>query len=257
MQIEAAMRRTRRDKGIRLMSSRDRWVLRWIADQYAVRFDHLQALLNRDQRPRNPACAPGPDGLTVSRVLQVIRRWGREPEWIEYRRFHTDAPGWVWLTSYAQQQVLGLPYGRHILKESTLDHMHWINCVRLDVERRHPEYIWTSERAIRAEPRRFPSRERDEAESGGHVPDARVWTGQRNIAIEVELSPKSDQEIDDVFEALLQDDGGGRGYQRVWYFVSNATPVNVQARRVVEEARQRLPEEQRSRIQIIELEKLV
>lgn len=250
------MRRERRDKGTRLMTPRDRWVLRWIADQYGARFDHVRQLLSRDPRTTNPACAPGPAGVTASNVVQVLGRWSREPQWAEYRRFSTDAPGWVTITQYGMQ-LLGLGYGRHTLKETTIEHMHWINCVRLDVERRHREYTWTSERAIRAErARRFPSRERDEGESTGHIPDARIWTGQRSIAVEVELSPKSDLELDDILQALLLGDEVNTPHQTVWYFVSSITPTNAQARRAVEEARQRLPEQQQQRIQIIELEKL-
>lgn len=249
-------RRERRNKGIRLMTPRDRWVLHWIADQYGARFDHLQVLLSRDPRTTNPACAPGPQGVTASDVGQVLGRWGREPQWAEYRRMYTDAPGWVAVTQYGMQ-VLGLGYERHMLKETALEHMHWINCVRLDMERRHPEYTWTSERAIRAaHPRRFPNCERDEGENTGHIPDARIWTGHRSIAVQVELSPKSDQELDDILQALLLGDEANMAHQTVWYFVSSATPLKALARRAVEVARARLPEQQQSRIQLIELEQL-
>ena len=40
-QKEQEARRTRRDRGERHLTARDLWVLRWIADQYAVRLDQL------------------------------------------------------------------------------------------------------------------------------------------------------------------------------------------------------------------------
>jgi hypothetical protein len=248
-------RRKRRDKGTRLMTPRDRWVLRWIADQYAVRIDHVRQLLSRDPCTRNPAKVPGPGGVTLSNVLRVVGRWSREPEWAEYRRIYADTPGWVVATPYGMQLV-SLPYSRHTLKESTLEHLHWINCVRLDVEKRHPEYQWISERRIRSESRQFPGRD-EEIGSIGHIPDARIWTGQRSIAVEVELSPKREQELDDIFQALLFGNEAQPAHQTVWYFVGSATSVNTQAQRAVEGARLRLPDEQRNRIQIIELERVL
>lgn len=250
---EQSKRRDRHDKGTRLMTPRDRMVLRWIADQYAARFDHVRQLLSREPRTTNPATAPGPQGMTTSNVGQIMRRWEREPAWVEYRRFYRDVPGWVIVTPYGMQ-LLEVSYsGSHVLKERTLQHLHGINCVRLDVERRHPEYHWTSERALRAEfPHRFPFRGRK-----GHLPDARIWTGQRTIAVEVELSPKPDQELDAILQVLLEDGGEEvPTYQTVWYFVSSATPVTIQARRAVENARFRLPEHSQRRIQLIDLEKL-
>lgn len=247
-------RKERRDKGLRLMTTRDKWILQWIADQYAIRFDHLQALLSRDPRTRNPACAPGPQGVTASNVGQVLTRWGRDPEWAEYRRIYTDTPGWIWVTPHCMQQVLGLSYAKHTLRESTLEHLHWINCVRLDIERRHPEYRWVSERMLRASlPRRV------EGESVGHVPDAAIWTQNHHIAVEVELSPKPVKDIGEICRLLLtgNDPADSAVYTTIWYFVcAQGGPVQMQARRAVESARQRLPEELRSKIQIIDLEPL-
>lgn len=200
--------------------------------------------------------SPGPDGVTNSGVLQVISRWERDPQWAEYKRIYAHVPGWVWVTPYFIDFLHGaglLPkYGRHVLRESTLEHSYWINCIRLDVERRHPEYRWISERSLRAQQGR-----REEGEKIGHIPDAQIWVApDKAVAVEVELSPKSDSEIDDVFSELLIGDGASFVYGAIWYFVSDTTSTNGQAHRVVESAKQRLQEPLRSKIQIIDLERL-
>ena len=41
-------RKIRSDKGSHHIIKRDRWVLRWIGEQYVARFDHLQVLLGQD-----------------------------------------------------------------------------------------------------------------------------------------------------------------------------------------------------------------
>lgn len=260
---EKRPRKVRRDKGIRLMNGRDRRILAWAAEQYALRFDHLQQLLSAEPGHHSDKFAPGRNGITDSAVDQVLDRWLQEPAWAEYRRFHVDTPGWVWPTPFAidvlHGQGLVPKYGRHFLRESTLEHLHWINCVRLDYERRHPDFRWVSERTLR----KILGR-REEGDDLAHIPDGQLWVDDRRAAaVEVELSPKnSDAEYDAILDELLISgvmlpDGNTFTYRTVWYFVSSATPVHVQARRMVEAARERLEEEYRSRVMVIELEKMV
>src|SRR5262245_43892128 len=98
-----------------------------------------------------------------------------------------------------------------------------MNKVRLDYEARHPECTWISERSLLMEFAR-----RDPGEEPPHVPDGEVWvSSDKAIAVEVELSPKEDQEIDAILSELFE------RYQTVWYFVTDANPVNVQAWRIV------------------------
>jgi len=87
------LRKPRRDKGTRLMTMRDLWVLRWIGEQYAIRFDQLQQLLSREPGHHSLDKAPGSHGVTDSAVDQVIRRWLLEPAWVMYERIYTSAPG--------------------------------------------------------------------------------------------------------------------------------------------------------------------
>src|SRR5262249_22648133 len=159
---------------------------------------------------------PGPGGITDSAVGQVIARWTQEPAYVEYKRVYVGMPGWIWLTPYAEQ-FLELPYGRHQVRESRFTHRYYVNLVRLDYEQRHPECSWVSERSLLQE---FARREPGEA--APHVPDGEVWvSADKVIAIEVELSPKSEQEIDAILSELCE------RYQTIWYFVSDASPVNV------------------------------
>ena len=255
-------RAQRRDKGTRLLNRRDKRVLAWVAEQYAVRFDHLQRLLSQEPGHKSEQFAPGARGVSDSDVLQVIKRWERDPAWAVYKRFYVDTPGWIWTTPYGVEvlasQNLIPRYGRHFPKESAFEHLHSINYVRLDIEARHPEYRWVSERSIR----KLLGR-RDEGDDLAHIPDGQIWLDDRRaVAVEVELSPKNEGDYDAILDELLitgvmLPDGSAFTYKTVWYFVSSANSVHVQARRMVGEARERLAEEYRRFVQVVELETLV
>ncbi len=255
-------RQSRRDKGARLMNSRDKRVLSWVAEQYAVRFDHLRRLLSQEPGHKSDKFAPGARGVSDSDVLQVIKRWEREPAWAVYKRFYVGVPGWIWTTPYGVDVLSSqnfIPrYARHFPKESTFEHLHFVNYVRLDIEARHPDYRWVSERSIR----KLLGR-REEGDDLAHIPDGQIWLDdQRAVAVEVELSPKNEGDYDAILDELLitgvmLPDGSAFKYKTVWYFVSSANDVHVQARRMVEEARGRLADEYRRFVQVIELETLV
>jgi hypothetical protein len=187
-------------------------------------------------------------GLTLSAVLQVVDRWVALGL-VEYKRIYDGEPGWVWVTPYGLR-ILHLSFARHIPAESTLAHLHHINRVRLEVERRRPGFRWESERMLRAaQPRR------QEGSLVPHLPDARV-RAPKLIALEVERSPKSPKELDDILTELLVagtptvDGEQPLIYTTVWYFVTEHT------QRVVEEARDRLPTELQARVKVYSLETL-
>jgi hypothetical protein len=239
-------RKERRDKGKKLIKSRDLVVLLWIAQQYAARLDHVQELLSR--MPGKGGKQVSPSGLTLSAVLQVVDRWVTLGL-VEYKRIYDGEPGWVWVTAYGLR-LLHLPFARHAPAESTLPHLHHINRVRLELECRHPGYQWVSERMLRAaQPRR------EEGSLVPHLPDAQV-RAPKAIALEVERSPKSPKELDDILTELLitgtltGDAEQPLTYTTVWYFVTAHT------RRSVEEARDRLPTELQARVKVYSLETL-
>ncbi len=237
--------------GARPLSQRDYAALSWVAEQYAARIDQVRQLLARWPEP----CLGAPGEVTRWAAYRTLARW-RQPgaEMVEYRRIYHAEPGWCWLTPLGLRQ-LNSSYARLTPALSTLPHLYQINRVRLDIERRHPEYRWVSERSLRA---RLPRREGGAALP--HTPDAQVWVpksrsaGEKAVAVEVELSIKSDQELDGIFSELLMPrsdaSGGFYMYASVWYFV---TPLT---RRVVEAARERLPPAARQRVAVIPLEAL-
>lgn len=239
-------RKERRDKGTKLIKPRDLVVLLWIAQQYAARLDHVQELLSR--MPGRGGKKVSPSGLTLSAVLQVVDRWVTLGL-VEYRRIYDGEPGWVWVTPTGLR-MLHLPFARHTPTVSTLPHLHHINRVRLEVERRHPGFQWLSERMLRAaQPRR------EEGSLVPHLPDAQL-RAPKAIALEVERSPKLPKELDDILTELLitgtptADAQHLLIYTTVWYFVTAHT------RRVVEEARDRLPAELQARVKVYSLETL-
>src|SRR6266446_4372080 len=151
-QLVAARKRTkrprkeRRDKGKRLIKRRDLIVLLWIAQQYGARLDQVQALLSR--MPGRGGKPVSPSGLTLSAVLQVVDRWVTLGL-AQYQRIYDGEPGYVSVTPDGLK-MLHLPYARRTPAESTLQHLHYINRVRLELERRHPDFHWVSERMLRA-----------------------------------------------------------------------------------------------------------
>jgi hypothetical protein len=238
--------RTRRDKGKKLIKPRDLIALLWIAQQYAARLDQVQALLNR--MPGKGGKQVSPSGLTISAVLQVVDRWVTLGL-VEYKRIYDGEAGWVWLTPHGLS-VLQLPYARLTPKESTFPHLYHINRVRLELERRYPAYRWVSERTLRAsQPRR------EEGVTVPHTPDAHVYT-PKLVTVEVERSPKSPKELDEILTELLivgmprASEEAPLVSKTIWYFVWPKTRLSI------EEARNRLPESFRSRVKILSLETL-
>ena len=234
------------DKGKKLIKRRDRVVLPWIAEQYAARLDQVQELLSR--MPGRGGRSISPTGLTMSAVLQVVDRWVALGL-VVYRRIYEGEPGWIHLTSDGLR-TLRLPYTMLTPAKSTLPHLYHINRVRLDMERRHPDFRWTSERTLRAAQGR-----REEGSVVPHLPDAQVRT-PKLVGVEVERSPKSDKELDEILTELLITGGpspnGGDPllYTTVWYFVRPETRTSV------EKARDRLPPDCQSRVKVLSLETL-
>ena len=106
-------KKPRRDKGVVLMSPRDKYCLGWIADQYGVRLDQIQRLLSR--WPMG-TIKDKSKGLAAPTVKDQIERW-RRAGWIEYQRVLVDHPGWVWIARKGLQalqwQDVYTPRNRH------------------------------------------------------------------------------------------------------------------------------------------------
>lgn len=138
-------RRVRWDRGQIRWTERDIALLLWVGEQYAVRFDQLQALLGR--QPLGPTREVGQ--VKTSAVRRCLERW-RQARVARYASLLAGEPGWVWLTQKGLR-LAGLEYPLWEPGLSFLDHLFACNQARLWVEAYEPEAEWRSERALRAE----------------------------------------------------------------------------------------------------------
>jgi len=245
--------KTRRDKGRFKLSPRDRWGLRFVADQHAVREDQLpqmfglwhyqQALQQYKQQqaegkapPEPPTFAP----LTLAATRSIIQRWIIHGYAVTDQPHKTD-PVWLALTAKGMDEM-NLPYEPGLPPRDDLledRHIYAANQVRLKLlkTKTYSPYVWWSERAILAN--------REEGASGvayDHTPDAVLYLdGVKQIAVEVEITQKSDKRYDEILTGLTTD------YPQVLYFVTD------RLYNVLVKARSRLNTSQQQRLEIFKL----
>jgi hypothetical protein len=180
-------RRSRKDKGLPRLNDRDRFALRWIGQQYAIRFDQLQRLLARQAG----AATKTPGRLSATRACQIIARWERA-SLAQYRKILVGEPGWVWLTRQGLFHS-GLDLRYYEPRHSALSHLFFVNQCRLIMEEENDgvdEFRWISEREIRSR--------QEQRQKGGkleHVPDAVAEGRTETIEIEIELTAKTQDEL--------------------------------------------------------------
>jgi hypothetical protein len=196
-----ARRRSRSDKGTVLITERDRRVLKWIAEQYAVRFDDIHSLLAQEAS----FGAKMPGHISENAARQVIARWQRAG-WASSRKILVADPAWVWVTPKGLRE-LGYSFKFYALTLSRIDHLNAINKTRLRVEREYPHAIWVSERQL------HDNVSFQRGSYRAHMPDGYVQLLDRIIAIEVELTPKDIRILQKNLRELTEN------YQEVWYFV--------------------------------------
>ncbi len=170
-----------------VLSSRDLEVLRWAAEQYAVRLDQLALLLGLGLR-------------SARRTADRLAGAGL----VERRRLLTDEPLWVWLTGDGER-VAGSGFRVWQPRVGMLAHVAAVNAVRLHVAHSSPESGWVCERTLARE-----RRGRD------HLPDGVVLAGAERHAVEVELTVKSERRLRSVIGELCG------SYDRVVYFCAPA-----------------------------------
>lgn len=196
-------RTPRRDKGQPRWTTRDIWLLRWIAAMYTVRIDHLQALLSL--RPMGKTQEEG--GLGEGTVRHWVERW-RRAGILEHGVILAGKPGFVWLTRKGLH-TLELPYRPWVPNPGRLRHLYYINQVRMSCENLEDTPTWVSERRLDSE--RGPRRRGEQA---GHLPDGELhWSDGVVYAVEVELSRKVDNRLTGILKQVGQD------YPGVWYYV--------------------------------------
>lgn len=188
-------KRQRSDKGSVRLTDRDVSSLLWVGEQYAIRIDQLAKLLGR-ARGRT---------LTDSTTRAAVSRWTRAGL-AKSRKVMVGEPGFVWLTTRGLREV-GLAYKAWEPSASTAAHVYWTNQVRLYVEDRHPEFIWTPERTLRA-----GRAMQTVSDISSHIADAELRAACSVVGIEVELTTKSAPRRESIMRTLAD------SYATVWYF---------------------------------------
>jgi hypothetical protein len=203
------------------LTPRDIICLTWIAMQYAIRLDQLQRLLFRfTPEPDRYKLKPGSDRLSLDRTYEVIAKW---LSWGYIEKggvLHHDKL-WIWV-SREGMRACQLPFTSNGKPApSRVPHLFYINQIRLYIEAKRPDDLWTSERQIRRE-----AGAAAKGEDLPHLPDA-ILTSATNgkiTALEIERSSKTEDELlDDLRELAVS-------YKSVWYFASSATKRQVEAR---------------------------
>ena len=159
--------------GRETLRRRDLDVLCWLGEQYGARVDQLETLLD---------CGP----RTVQRIIARLRAAGL----VTTRRLLVGEPAWVIPTSTGLRAA-GQHFAAWQPRIGLLAHVAAVNDVRLYVEARSPESEWVPERLL--------ARER---QAGEHLPDGVVITEGRRVAIEVELTVKSQRRVTAILDEL-------------------------------------------------------
>ena len=145
----------------------------WLGEQYGARTDQIEVLLG---------CGP----RTVQRVLARLRDAGL----IDTHRLLVGDPTWV-IPTGAGLRATGQGFGVWRPQVGLLAHVASVNDVRLHIQARSPESEWIPERILARERR-----------AGEHLPDAVVLVDGQRVAIEVELTVKSQRRLTTILDEL-------------------------------------------------------
>lgn len=221
MSDTAKERKVRSDKGLVMATKRDLYIIKWIAEQYAARFDQIQKLLSRFPDKHKPFKAGRLIAETTTK--DQIARWQRAG-WIEYKRVLADGRGYAWVTKKGLALVeLDEIYTARVPAPTRLAHIYAVNQIRLwmDVQ----GFNWTSERRYRA-----GLEKGRKGETTGPIPDAvAISSKYGKVAIEVELTAKKPVELQDKLAHLLRSSyysteppyGNTYTFPVVWFYVPN------------------------------------
>jgi hypothetical protein len=184
-------RNKRRDYGSVRLSRRDGYLLRLIAEQYAISVDQLARVIGRSHR--------------TGRWLRD--RW-RHAGWVESRQLTSGGPSFIWLTRQGTRTAQS-PYRTWQPNVGLIDHIEAVTDLRLLLERQLHLGPWLCERSLAKE-------ERNRSQSRPHLPDAVLRREQEAIALEVELTLKSRARLGEIVDELAEQ------YEQVWYFAAAA-----------------------------------
>ena len=190
------------------------------------------------------------DILSASRASEIISRWTDPPaKFAIYKQIFHAEPGWIYLTRRGLREA-ELDFRAEAPSSRTLEHLYWINEVRLVLEDEYEtdEMEWTSERTIQAE--------QDLRQCGQklkHIPDGiltlKTTEKTETIDIEVQVSKPSPGEVEEV----MGDYWHSGSFNPLRYYVGK------RSRGVVRTVHRRMEKELRAmrpRIEIIDLSEL-
>jgi len=177
-------------------------ILRWIGEQYAVRFDHLQLLAGR--LTQNTQVTSN-EGLKYKATYRFSTRWVKAGL-AERKKIFVGQPPWLWLTKEGLQAV-GLDLDHRPPAISRLAHIHAVNSLRLYVEAKLGDRArWICEREANAFRKVNNKR---------HLVDGEIeYEDGLVVGVEVELTQKRSVRLHSILRELKKD------YNTVWYFAS-------------------------------------
>ena len=220
-QDQVRARRRRKDAGQPRYEDRDYYVLQWIAEQGAIRFDQLQRLLGR----ASPELDDWTSVLSESATRNAIDRWSVK-RYINAAYLVPKEQKYFWLSTAGLQFIeSSLPH--YSPKRSEMSDVLACNQARLHVELLNlqdddefGEYdacTWSSRRALLC----------NDPDRTLHVPVAEFETGTRGtLAIEVMI-----EEPGPVAEKNMRAYAQGKlgNYSEIWYYALSEPLVELDA----------------------------
>jgi hypothetical protein len=235
-------RKMRRDKDQPRWTDRDLYLWNYMGTMRAIRFDQARWLLARKSEQEVEHGL-----LSISRSSQIISRYTAKDVGYAVRMSGFNGqPSWIYLTRRGLKAA-DLPFRAGAPSPGSLEHLYWINEVRMNLEDEHPGMEWISERALWAE-----QEARKKGQKLKHIPDGILVLPRANdtkeyIDIEVQISRPAYGEV----EEIMGDFWRSGSHHPLRYY------VNRQSRGVVWSVYRRMQKERRAmrpRIEIIELE---
>ena len=197
-------RKVRADKGVIRIQERDLIMLSWMAEQHAIRLDHMQILAGRLSKHIGESAKLG--YKTTHNLINRLNKAGL----VEHKIILFGQPLWVWPTKLGLDHVESA-YKYKPPSVGKLGHMFAVNSVRLWFEGRlletgrlpYQHGGWISERDVNGERKLRGKR---------HIVDGEAILNGQPVAIEVELRLKSLARFKSILWELKED------YGDVWYF---------------------------------------
>jgi hypothetical protein len=235
-------RKMRKDKGQPQWTKRDEYCFWLIGHMRAIRIDQLQRVLARWSQEEIESGM-----LSLSRTVEIVDRWVKKKHAV-YRRVFYKQSGWVYMARKGLRHA-GLDFRAEAPSERSLEHLYWINEVRMKLEAENPKMGWVSERSIQAE-----REQRQKGRRYKHIPDGILLLPgsdggpeEEEIDIEVQISKPSPQKVTEVMGGYWT--SGSTNPLRYYVNKQSGGVVRAVYRKMVQERKAMRP-----RIEIIDLD---